>query len=186
MSRFEIADTSLDGLKIVQRKTAADARGSLSRLFCAADLKAAGFDAAIAQINHTFTVQRGAVRGLHFQYPPHAEIKMVSCLRGEVFDVAVDLRSGSPTFLRWYGRVLTDENLVSLVIPRGFAHGFQTLTENCELLYLHSCAYSAASEGAINVRDPSVAIAWPLAIAVLSERDQSHPYVDKEFSGIRP
>ena len=186
MSRFEIADTPLGGLKVVHRQILADARGSFSRLFCSDELKEAGFDVAIAQINRTLTARRGTVRGLHFQYPPHAEIKMVSCLRGEVFDVAVDLRSGSPTFLRWYGQVLTGENLASLVIPRGFAHGFQTLTEDCELLYLHTCAYSAAAEGAVNARDPSVAIDWPLTIAALSERDQSHPYLDKEFSGIRP
>jgi dTDP-4-dehydrorhamnose 3,5-epimerase len=186
MSRFDIADTPFGGLKVVQRQILGDPRGSFSRLFCAEELKAAGFDAPIAQINHTFTARRGTVRGLHFQHSPHAEIKMVSCLRGEVFDVAVDLRRGSPTFLSWYGKVLTGENLASLVIPRGFAHGFQTLTENCELLYLHSCAYSAAAEGAVNARDPLVAIAWPLAIAALSERDQSHPYLNKEFSGIDP
>jgi dTDP-4-dehydrorhamnose 3,5-epimerase len=185
MSRFDIADTPLGGLKVVQRRILTDERGSLCRLFCAEELEAAGFDAPIAQINHSCTTRRGTVRGLHFQYPPHAEIKMISCLRGEVFDVAVDLRHGSPTFLRWYGKVLTAENRASLVIPRGFAHGFQTLAEDCELLYLHTRAYSSDAEGAVNAQDPSVAIAWPLAIAALSERDRSHPFLDDQFSGVR-
>ncbi len=137
-SRFDILPTPLDGLKVIIRKPIEDPRGFFCRFFCAEEFLEAGFQKSISQINHTFTRGKGAVRGLHFQYPPHAEGKIVSCLRGEVYDVAVDIRKGSPTFLHWHGEILSAANQRSLLIPEGFAHGFQTLTENCELLYLHS------------------------------------------------
>ena len=127
--------------------------------------------------------RRGTVRGLHFQRPPHAEDKYVSCLRGEVYDVAVDLRRGSATFLRWHAEKLSAANRRSLLVPRGFAHGFQALTDDCELIYLHTHRHVPASEGALNVRDPALAIDWPLPIVELSERDASHPFVDPAFAG---
>ena len=108
-----------------------DARGFLSRLFCAEELRAAGWTGPIAQINHTHTARKGTVRGMHFQYPPHAEMKLVSCLRGEVWDVAVDIRAGSQTFLRWHAEILSADNGRALLIPQGFAHGFQALTRRC-------------------------------------------------------
>src|SRR5258708_5995830 len=123
--------TPLAGLALIERARREDQRGFFSRLFCAEELRSAGFDSPVAQINQTLTLRRGAVRGLHFQYPPHAEIKFVSVLKGEVLDVAVDLRKGSKTFLQWHGEVLSADNRRSLLIPRGFAHGFQTLTESC-------------------------------------------------------
>ena len=109
---------------------------------------------------------------------------MVSCLRGEVFDVAVDLRAGSPTFLRWHGEVLSAGNQRSLLIPRGFAHGFQALTDDCELLYLHSAAYAPGAEGAASALDPALAIRWPLDITDMSERDRGHPMLEPDFKGI--
>ncbi len=184
MSRFEFIDTALNGLKVVQRQRAQDSRGFFSRLYCAADFAALGAHMAIAQINHTLTARCGAVRGLHFQHPPHAEDKFVSCLRGEIFDVAVDLRRGSATFLRWHGERLSADNARSLLIPQGFAHGFQALTDDCELLYLHSRAYAPEAEGALNARDPALAIAWPLPISDLSARDAGHAYVGAGFAGI--
>jgi dTDP-4-dehydrorhamnose 3,5-epimerase len=184
MSRFDFIETSLAGLIIVQRKTIDDHRGFLSRLFCAEEFRTAGLVKPLAQINYTQTRKKGAVRGLHFQYPPYAETKIVSCLKGEIFDVAVDLRRGSSTFLHWHGEILSEENRRSLFIPEGFAHGFQTLTENCELLYLHSAAYHRESEGALNVSDPKISIAWPLPISEISERDKAHPLIDPNFEGI--
>lgn len=183
-NRIAWAPTLLDGLVVVERPRLEDHRGFFSRFFCAETLMEAGFDLPVAQINHTFTRALGALRGLHYQHPPHAEVKMVSCLRGEVFDVAVDLRAGSPTFLRWHGEVLSAGNQRSLLIPRGFAHGFQALTDDCELLYLHSAAYAPAAEGAVNALDPMLAISWPLAIADMSERDCTHPMLDPDFKGI--
>jgi len=184
MSRFTITDTPLAGLRLVERGRLSDARGFLSRLFCAEELAAAGWSKAIAQINQTLTRTRGAVRGLHFQHPPHAEMKLVNCIRGKVFDVAVDLRQGSPTFLKWHGVELSEDNGRALLIPEGFAHGFQTLMPDSELLYFHSCAYAPASEGAIHVEDPRVGIVWPLPLAELSERDRRHPLLPPSFDGI--
>lgn len=184
MARFDCIDTSLLGLKIVQRKPIEDSRGFLSRFFCAIEFNAYGFNKPISQINQTLTRQKGAVRGLHYQQPPHAEIKLVSCIKGEVFDVAVDLRKNSPTFLQWYGEVLSEDNQRSLLIPEGFAHGFQTLTEECELVYLHSAPYVKEAEAALNVNDPKLGIAWPLTITEISERDRLHPMIKLDFEGI--
>lgn len=184
MASLDIVTTSLAGLQLVQRKRLEDARGYFSRLFCAEELAEAGFRLPVAQINQTLTRRQGAVRGLHFQHPPHAEDKFVSCLRGEIFDVAVDLRRDSPTFLRWHAEVLSASNQRSLLIPQGFAHGFQALSENCELLYLHSRPYAAQAEGALHVADPMLAIEWPLPVAELSARDAAHRYIDDTFRGI--
>jgi dTDP-4-dehydrorhamnose 3,5-epimerase len=186
MSRFAIRDTPISGLKLVERSRLSDTRGFLSRLFCAEELRPAGWSKAIAQINQTLTRSTGAVRGLHFQYPPHAEMKLVSCIRGKVFDVAVDLRRGSPTFLKWHGLELSEENGRALLIPKGFAHGFQTLRPDSELLYFHSCAYAPASEGAVHVDDPHIGIEWPLPISELSARDRGHPMLTPSFDGITP
>ena len=186
MSRFRVTPTPLNGLMLVERLRAQDARGFFSRFFCAEELAEAGLRLPIAQINHTYTARKGAVRGLHFQHPPHAEDKLVSCLRGEVYDVAVDLRHGSATFLQWHAEILSAQNARSLLIPQGFAHGFQTLTDDCELIYLHSHAYAADAEGGVNVRDPALAIRWPLTFTDLSERDAQHPLLTHEFTGLRP
>jgi dTDP-4-dehydrorhamnose 3,5-epimerase len=184
MSKFSVETTALPCLMRVQREAASDQRGFFSRFFCAEELSSVGFNLPIAQINHTFTSMRGSVRGLHFQSKPFAEDKFVSCLRGKVFDVAVDLRKESPTFLKWHAEILSAENMVSLLIPQGFAHGFQTLIDDCELIYLHSKPYSQQAEGALNVNDPRLAIAWPLPITNLSERDAQHSFVCESFTGI--
>lgn len=184
MSRFDCIDTPLSGLKVIQRKAIEDDRGFLSRIFCAEAFAEYGFKKTINQINQTLTRQKGSVRGLHYQLPPHAEIKLVSCIKGEVLDIAVDLRKNSPTFLHWYGEILSESNKRSLLIPEGFAHGFQTLSDDCELLYLHSAPYVKESEAAINVVDPKLAITLPLAITDISERDQSHPMMNNNFEGI--
>jgi dTDP-4-dehydrorhamnose 3,5-epimerase len=184
MSRFTITDTPIAGLKIVERQHVGDARGFLARLFCADELATAGWHKPIAQINHTATQQQGSVRGLHFQRPPHAEMKLVSCLRGAIWDVAVDLRAGSPTFLQWHARELSADNHCALLIPEGFAHGFQTLCDDCELIYLHSTPYTPAAEAGLQARDPSLAIAWPLAFTGFSDRDAQHPLLSPQFKGL--
>ena len=184
MSRFDFISTPLSGLTLVQRKAIEDHRGFLSRFYCAEEFRAAGITKPIAQINHTLTRKKGAVRGLHFQHPPYAEVKLVSCLHGEIFDVAVDLRRGSPTFLHSHGEILSVTNRKSLLIPEGYAHGFQALTEDCELIYLHTATYHPEAEGALNVADPKLDIAWPLPIDDLSERDRNHPFIKSDFRGI--
>jgi dTDP-4-dehydrorhamnose 3,5-epimerase len=178
---FQVDDLRLAGLKRVVRTIRGDHRGYLSRLYCGQELVAAGFDVPIAQINQTLTRRRGSIRGLHFQRPPHAEDKFVSVLRGEILDVAVDLRAGSPTFGQWHGEHLTAENRVSLFIPRGFAHGFQTLTDACELLYLHTHPYTPSAEGGIDPFDPTIDIRWPLPVSDMSDRDRDHPPLDADF-----
>lgn len=184
MNRLEVDDTPIAGLKRVRRTRLADARGFLARLFCADELREAGWDCAVAQINHTRTVKRGSVRGLHFQHPPRAEKKLVHCLRGEVWDVAVDLRRGSPTFLHWHAERLSADNGVALLIPEGFAHGFQTLADDVEMLYVHSVAYSASDEGGVHPRDVRLAIDWPLPIEQISPRDDAHSPLAVDFQGL--
>lgn len=184
MKRLAITDLPLAGLKRVERQRLGDARGFLSRLFCAEELAAAGWVKPIAQINQTVTAKRGTVRGLHFQRPPHAELKLVSCLRGEVWDVAVDIRTGSETFLHWHAERLSADNGHALLIPEGFAHGLQTLSDDVELLYCHSAAYSAGAEAGLNPNDARLEIAWPLPIAELSARDAQHPMLNDRFAGV--
>lgn len=185
-TRFDILDTPLAGLQLLRRKPVGDSRGYLERLYCGEELQALAPGKPIVQINRTLTASRGTVRGLHFQRPPHAEIKFVSCLHGEVFDVAVDLRENSPTFLHWHAEVLSAENHNTLVIPEGFAHGFQTLTDHCEMLYFHTHAYHPDAEGGLNAQDPRLAIQWPLPLAGVSPRDVGHAYLDEKFCGVSP
>lgn len=184
MSRFLIENASIEGLQIFQRQPIGDERGYLERLFCIDELNSLIGQRSIVQINHTLTTQAGTVRGMHFQHPPHAEMKIVSCLRGEVFDVAIDLRKGSPTFLHWCGEILSENNHRSFCIPEGFGHGFQTLTEDCELIYFHTSAYERDAEGGLNPLDSCLAIDWPLSIKELSTRDQSHAMLTQKFSGL--
>ena len=186
MSRFTISDLPLMGLKRVERHRIGDARGFLSRLYCVEELSAAGWRGPIAQLNHTVTAARGTIRGMHFQRPPHAEMKLVSCLRGAVWDVAVDVRRDSPTFLHWHAEELSADNACAMLLPEGFAHGFQTLTDDVEMLYCHSAPYVAAAEAGLRPDDPRLGIRWPLAIAGLSTRDASLPLLDEHFTGITP
>lgn len=182
--RFNFIETSLKGLYKIEQKPIVDSRGFFSRFFCAEEFKEIGFTQPIAQMNHTLTKQQGAVRGMHYQNPPYSETKIVTCIRGEVFDVALDLRKNSPTFLQWHAEILSENNQSSLYIPDGFAHGFQTLTEDCELLYIHSCIYNADAEGVVNVLDTELGIEWPLEITEISERDQTHSMIDTTFEGL--
>jgi dTDP-4-dehydrorhamnose 3,5-epimerase len=184
MSRFSSASLPLAGLKLVERQRLGDDRGFLSRMFCAEELAESGWQKPIAQISHTYTCQKGTVRGLHFQYYPHAEMKLVSVIRGELWDVAVDLREGSPTYLQWHGETLSAQNNRAMLIPEGFAHGFQAVTDDVEILYCHSAAYSEEAEGGLNPMDTKLNIKWPLPISRMSSRDQSHPFIDDEFTGL--
>lgn len=186
MNRLEVYDTPLHGLKVVRRQRLGDARGFLERVFCAEELASAGWTGGVAQINHTFTAAAGTVRGMHYQKPPLAEAKLVSCIAGEVWDVAVDLRAGSPTFLRWHAERLGAENGAALLIPEGFAHGFQALSDNVHLIYCHSRTYSPAHEAGLRADDPSLSINWPRPVAGLSTRDASHPLLTTDFPGVIP
>lgn len=175
MSRFTLTPLPIAGVYMIERHALEDSRGFFSRVFCADELAIAGWHGPVAQINHTLTREAGSVRGLHFQRPPHAETKLVSCLAGEVWDVVVDLRNGSPTYLQWHAQVLSADNRRALLIPAGVAHGFQTLSADVQLLYLHSHPYTPEAEDGLNPMDAQLAIAWPRAITVMSKRDRQHP-----------
>ncbi len=184
ISRFDIFDTQIPGVKRIQRKRFGDHRGYFERLFCVEELQLLLPGRSIVQINHSLTTRRGAVRGLHFQHPPYTEIKLVTCLRGAIWDVAVDLRIGSPTFLHWHAEELTSGNTMMIMVPEGCAHGFQVLEPESELLYLHTAFYMPEAEGGVLYDDPQLAISWPLLVTDLSPRDQSYPLLDEHFSGL--
>lgn len=183
--RFDIKTTKL-GAVVLTRKPRGDARGFLERLYCVDELAEVLGARSIVQINRSLTGLRGTVRGLHFQRPPFGELKVVSCLRGAVFDVAVDLRTGSQTFLASHGEILTADNFRSMVIPEGFAHGFQALTDDVELLYLHTARYEPSAEGGLRATDPRLSIPWPEPITSMSPRDESHPLIASDFGGVDP
>lgn len=177
--------TKLAGVYVAETSYRIDHRGSFARLFCEAELGPALGSRKIVQINHSRTRFRGSLRGLHFQRPPHAELKMVRCLSGRVWDVALDLRKGSATFMKWHAEELDAANARMLVIPEGCAHGFQTLTDNCELLYLHTAAYEKSAESGLRYDDPRAAISWPLEVTELSDRDRALEFCIPSFSGIQ-
>lgn len=182
--RFVCEDTPLSGLKRLIRTVSRDERGAFERLFCQEELAGCFGDRHVSQINLSSTLEAGAVRGLHFQYHPYAETKLITCTRGEIFDVAVDIRRSSSTFLRWFGTKLSASENSSLLIPEGFAHGFQVVQPNSQVLYLHSAPYAADSQGVINALDPKIDINWPLAITLRSERDMRQPLLDDSFEGV--
>ena len=184
MKRFDVQDTPIMGLKQIALCRLSDQRGSLMRLFCQEELLELGWNEPVAQINLSHNHHQGTVRGLHFQYPPHAEIKFVYCLHGAVWDVVVDLRQDSPTFLQWYAAVLSAENLSAFLIPKGCAHGFQTLTDDVSMLYFHSNPHAPQHEGGIHVQCPTLSLPWPMHISLLSERDRSFSSITADFNGI--
>jgi dTDP-4-dehydrorhamnose 3,5-epimerase len=184
MSELNLLELPLQGLFSLQHKVHEDERGRFARLFCQGSLAAFGQSMQIRQINHSCTALRGSVRGLHFQYPPHAETKLITCLRGAVWDVAVDLRCGSATFLHWHAERLEAGDGRGLLMPPGFAHGFQALSDDAELLYLHSADYSPEHEGGLSPSDARLAIAWPLPVSNLSARDAAHPSLAANFQGV--
>ena len=181
---MKLQETKLNGSFLIKRENYKDKRGSFDRIFCQTNLKNLLKTKNICQINRTFTKKEGTIRGLHFQYPPYAEAKIVSCLRGKVWDVAIDIRKGSPTFLKYHSVILSEENSESFFIPEGFAHGFQTLTNDCEMLYFHTADYNLESEGTINALDHRLKIKWPKIITDRSERDNNQPMLKENFLGI--
>lgn len=171
-------DTDLPGVVIVELDTHSDERGSFARAFCSEEFAQHELDAHIAQANLSVTARAGTVRGLHYQLPPSAEAKFVRCVRGALFDVAVDLRPGSETFGRWFGIELSAANGTGLVVPRGCAHGFQTLTDDTAAFYLVSTAYDAERERNLHHADPSLGIGWPREVTSISDRDRRAPGLD--------
>lgn len=176
--------TPISGAYVVGTRLLQDDRGSFYRAFCDAGLEKVLKGKPIRQTNVSVTKQVGAVRGLHFQSPPSAEMKLVRCLRGRVWDVALDLRKGSETFLKYHAVTLSPGEANLFVIPEGCAHGFQVLEQDSMLLYLHTAGYRPESEGGVRYDDPLAAIDWPLQVSQLSQRDQDHPLLNDSFEGI--
>lgn len=184
-NRFQFTETDLKGLWIVDRKPLKDNRGFFSRFYCADEFSEILSDGKICQINQSVSNKMGTVRGLHYQIPPHSETKIVSCLKGRILDVAVDLRKKSPTYLKTFSIELSEANMRSLVIPKGFAHGFQTLEKNSEVIYLVTANYSHQHERGINPFDPELGINWPLEVQEISRQDQERPLLkNTDFHGI--
>jgi len=174
--------TTIAGAFIVRHDVRADERGRFKRQYCEREFAAAGLNTRWVQVNHSITIGAGSIRGLHFQRPPHAEAKLVSCPVGRAFDVAVDLRRGSPTYLRW-ASIEIDET-TSFYVPEGCAHGFQALTNEVHLIYLHSAGYAPDAEGGIRFDDPAIGIEWPLPAGTMSQRDLAFPLIGDGFEGI--
>lgn len=181
---IKLLPTPLAGVLIAESSVYGDHRGAFTRLFCAEQLADAIGSRRILQSSHSRAVTAGSVRGMHYQYPPHAEMKFVRCLKGRIWDVAIDLRAGSPTFLKWHAEELTPENGRALIVPEGCAHGFQVLEPNSELLYFHTAFYVPEMEDGVLHDDPLLGIAWPLPARDLSARDQRYRRLSAEFSGI--
>ena len=171
--RFE--PTGIFGVFVVRLDWHADARGSFARLFDAAAFAGQGLPAGFAQTSLSRTARAGTLRGLHFQRPPHAEVKFLRCLRGAAHDVVVDLRSGSPTHGAWRAFTLREDDDVALCVPAGCAHGFQALADDTELLYQISVPYAPGHADGVRWDDPALGIAWPLPVTLLSERDRIWP-----------
>jgi dTDP-4-dehydrorhamnose 3,5-epimerase len=179
-----IEKTTLEGVFIIKSSAIRDIRGSFERFFCDEALSPVLCGRSIKQINHSINAEQGVIRGLHYQRPPQAEMKLIRCLKGRVWDVAVDLRKGSNTFLQWFARELTADNSEMMVMPEGVAHGFQTLEPDSHLLYLHTAPYSPSLEGAVAWNDPLLSIDWPQVILSLSERDKKHEFLTEGFEGV--
>jgi dTDP-4-dehydrorhamnose 3,5-epimerase len=176
--------TEVDGLFVFNNPIPHDSRGRFIKLYSEQVLQQSELDFKIAQVNFSITEQRGTTRGLHFQMPPHGEKKIITCVRGRVFDVILDLRRHSKTFLKHVTFELDSECGKSLYVPSGCAHGFQVLDGPAEMLYAHSEEYRPDFEAGVNPTDPLVQVSWPLEIKVISERDYSFPFLDKTFRGI--
>jgi dTDP-4-dehydrorhamnose 3,5-epimerase len=174
---MKFQNTKINGLYIIEAEAIGDDRGSFARTFCKKELAVAGLDFDIVQENMTFTKKKGTIRGMHFQKDPRAEGKIVQCVQGEVYDVAVDLRKESKTYGSWVGQTLSEENRKMFFIPKGFAHGFQTLTDDCSLIYLMSEFYSPKDASGIRWDDRSIKITWPIDDPFLSEKDKSWPLI---------
>jgi dTDP-4-dehydrorhamnose 3,5-epimerase len=167
--------TRIDGAALIDLEPRADERGFFARTWCRRELSEHGLDPDIAQESLSYNRRRGTIRGLHFQRPPHEETKIIGCSRGGIFDVIVDLRPGSPTFRQWQGFELTAENRRALCVPKGVAHGFQTLSDDAEVHYRISAFHAPEAADGYRYDDPAFAIAWPLPVSVIAERDLKWP-----------
>tara|TARA_Y200000002_G_C22404647_1_gene547187 strand:+ start:111 stop:656 length:546 start_codon:yes stop_codon:yes gene_type:complete len=181
---MKISSQPIKGVYFIELDSFEDKRGSFSRVFCTKELNTILNKERLVQINISKNFQKGLIRGIHYQKKPYTEIKLINCIKGKIYDVVVDLRSNSNTFLKWCGYELSENDNKMLFIPKGCAHGFQTLTKESSILYLHSEFYSPSYERGLNYKDPKININWPLPISEVSSRDQKFEYLNNKFKGI--
>ncbi|MFX1308512.1 MAG: dTDP-4-dehydrorhamnose 3,5-epimerase [Promethearchaeota archaeon] len=176
--------TKIEGLYVIEPEPFEDDRGKFYRVFCKNELEEINHTKEIVNINFSLTKKKGTIRGMHFQYPPKAEIKIIKCISGSAYDVAIDLRKNSPSFLQWHSEVLSDKNMKLLYIPEGFAHGFQTLEKDSTICYFVTEFYYPEYEGGIVYNDPKINVKWPLEVTNISDKDREIKQLDDDFRGI--
>lgn len=169
---MKLEQTKINGVFIIHSEPFIDDRGFFNRIFCQKELEEIRQGIVISQINHSKTLKKGTIRGMHYQNPPHAEMKIVRCVKGSIFDVAVDLRKDSQTFMKWHGETLSSDNMKALVIPEGCAHGFQSLEDDIELVYMSTSPYCKEAECGLHYNDQKVGINWPFDVTVISDKDR--------------
>ena len=181
---MKFIETSLKGAYVIDVEYLKDERGGFSRLFCKNEFEKINHKGDIVQINHSVNKYKGTIRGFHYQSSPKSEIKIIKCIKGEVYDVIIDLRKNSPTFLKCHGEILSEDNQKMMYVPKGFAHGFQTMKDNTELIYFHTEFYDKDKEQGICYNDDLIKVSWPLKITNISEKDKNRSLLDKTFRGI--
>lgn len=175
---------SLSGLYTVELDLLKDDRGAFARTFCKREFEQIGHSKEFVQLNQSWNTRKGTIRGMHYQVPPFKEVKLIRCVKGAVADVVIDIRKDSPTFLEHVIVELSEDNKRMIYVPEGFAHGFQTLTDNAELIYHHTEFYVPNAEGGLRYNDPALKISWPLPVTAISERDKHHNLIDNNYKGI--
>jgi len=181
---MKFTETPLGRSYLISPEPFTDTRGLFAGTFCKNEFSKIGHNKEFVQFNHSVTDIKGTIRGMHYQKPPYSEIKLIRCVRGAVFDVIIDIRKNSPTFLKYFSIELSENNMLSLYIPEGFAHGFQTLEDNTHMIYHHSAYYVPGSEGGIRYNDPLTGIEWPEKVTVITEKDLNYSLLDGDYKGI--
>ena len=183
---MKFTTTSLKDAILIEPEPRPDERGFFARTYCRNEFAEAGLETDFVQGNMSFNRAKGTLRGMHFQYPPHEEVKVVRCIRGAIYDVIIDLRPDSPSYLKWQGFELTEDNGLQLYVPRGFAHGFLTLSDGAAVAYQVSAFYAPGAEGGVRWNDPQFAIEWSADVTVLSPKDAAWPDFSRECGEATP
>ena len=181
---MEFLETKLEGLYVIKHKKLEDERGFFTRTYCENAFKEISFVKTFVQFNHSFNKEKGTLRGMHFQTKPFKEVKLIRCVQGAVYDVAIDLRADSDTYLQSFGIELSQDNFLSVLIPEGFAHGFQTLKDSSSLIYHHTEFYQPGADSGVKYDDPVLQIDWPLPVRNLSVKDMEYKLINNNFNGL--
>ncbi len=181
---MKFSETRLKGAYVITPEPFVDDRGSFARVFCKNEFSAIGHKGDFVQINHSVNKLKGTFRGIHYQLPPFGEIKLIRCISGKVYDIIVDIRKGSPTFLKSFAVEISAENMKMMYVPEGFAHGFITLEDNSQVIYHHTTYYEPGHEAGLRYNDPALQLELPIGPSIMTEKDKNHPLIDNSFKGI--